>query len=267
MKIAEIEAARYERVGICLGSDLIALVDAGNGRLAAAAKVAMDAAFLALVLVGTDPAEMAAALEVCAAKRPLICGANAENLPAMAELAKKYDCPLVISAGSPQELAPLSQQAQAGCTQLVLDSGAASLGAMLNDETVIRRAALLKKFKPLGFPTLVRCGADSATQTDPARQMLEATTAVAKYAGVVVMDRLADEYMLPLVTARLNIFSDPQKPIQVEPGLHAVGEPTPESPLLVTTNFSLTFYLVEGDIMAAKTPAWILAVDTKGTWC
>ena len=108
----------------------------------------------------------------------------------------------------------------------------------------------------------------TTTQTNwkaTAKQMLEASTAIAKYAGVVVMDLLDAEYLLPLVTARLNIYSDPQKPIQVEPGIHTVGEPTAESPVLVTTNFSLTYYLVEGDIMASKTPAYVVAVDTKGT--
>ena len=260
-QIGRIEAARYERVGMRLGANLIAVEDKGNGRLAAAARLAAEGSDLPLVLVSTDPAALGAALEVCGTQRPLLCGANAENLTALAELAQRHDCPLALRASGLAELVSLSQQATAaGCSQLVLDSGAGTLGTMLNDQTAIRRAALNKKFKPLGFPTLVRC-----TQSDPARQMMEGITAVSKYAGVVVMDPLADEYLLPLVTARLNVYSDPQKPIQVEPGVHAVGEPTPESPVLVTTNFSLTYYLVEGDIMAAKTPAYIMAVDTKGT--
>ena len=265
-EVGRIEASRYDRVGMCLGADLIAVEDAGDGRFATAARLAAQGSNLPLVLVSTDPAALAAALEACGDQRPLLCGATAENLPALVALAKQYDCPLTLRAAGRTpatgvaELVRMSQEATAaGCNQLVLDSGAASLGGMLNDQTVIRRAALYKKFKPLGFPTLVRCA-----QRDPARQLLEAATAVAKYAGIVVMDRLDAEYLLPLVTARLNIFSDPQKPIQVEPGLHAVGEPTPDSPVIVTTNFSLTYYLVEGDIMAAKTPAFIMAVDTKG---
>jgi acetyl-CoA decarbonylase/synthase complex subunit gamma len=259
-EVTRIEASRYDRVGMSLGADLIALEDAGDGRLATAARLVAPRSNLPLVLVSTDPAALGAALEACGEQKPLLCGATADNLPALVELAKKYDCPLTLRAAGVPELVRMSQEATAaGCTQLVLDSGAASLGAVLNDQTVIRRAALYKKFKPLGFPTLVRCA-----QSDPARQMLEATLAVAKYAGIVVLDRLESEYLLPLVTARLNIYSDPQKPIQVEPGLHAVGEPTADSPVIVTTNFSLTYYLVEGDIMAAKTPAYIMAVDTKG---
>jgi acetyl-CoA decarbonylase/synthase complex subunit gamma len=260
-QVGKIEAARYERVGMSLGANLIAVEDTGGGRLAAAARLASEGSNLPLVLVSTDAAALGAALEVCGDKRPLLCGATTDNVAEVAALAKRHDCPLVLRGTNVAELTSLSQQATAaGCSQLVLDSGASSLGAILNDQTAIRRAALGKKFKPLGFPTLVRCA-----QTDPSRQMLEAITAVAKYAGVIVMDRLPDEYLLPLVTARMNIYSDPQKPIQVEPGVHAVGEPTAESPVLVTTNFSLTYYLVEGDVMAAKTPAYIMAVDTKGT--
>jgi acetyl-CoA decarbonylase/synthase complex subunit gamma len=204
---------------------------------------------------------MEAALEHCGAGRPLLYGATAANFDAVVALAQKWDCPLALRAGGLSELVTLSERAaQAGFAQLLLDSGAQSPAQLLNDQTVIRRAALNKKFKPLGFPTVAVCSAE-----DPAAQMLEACTAVAKYVGVVILDPLPDEYLLPIVTARLNIYSDPQKPIQVEPGVHEVGEPTPESPVLVTTNFSLTYYLVEGDVMASKMPAHVLAVDTEGT--
>ncbi len=260
-QVGKIEAARYERVGMSLGADLIAVEDVGDGRLPTVARLAAEGSSLPLVLVSTDAAALGAALEVCGDKRPLVYGATPDNVGEVAALAKQHDCPLALRASSLEELVGLSEQATAaGCSQLLLDSGAGTLAAMLNDQTTIRRAALHKKFKPLGFPTLVNC-----TKTDPAQQMLEAITAVAKYAAVVIMDWLPDEYLLPVVTARLNVYSDPQKPIQVEPGVHAVGEPTADSPVLVTTNFSLTYYLVEGDVMAAKTPAYIMAVDTKGT--
>jgi acetyl-CoA decarbonylase/synthase complex subunit gamma len=260
-RIEKIEAARYDRVGMILGVDMVALRDAGDGRLAVGARVALQHSSRPLVLMSSDPAAMKAALEVCGEGRPLLCGATADNLEDMLALAKDWDCPLVIRGRSLEELATLSQKAtQAGWNKLVLASPASGIGPVVEEQTIIRRAALNKKFKPFGFPTLVVC-----TASDPTRQMLEACTAIVKYAGVVVLDLLEDEYLLPLVTARLNIYSDPQKPIQVEPGIHAVGEPTERSPLLVTTNFSLTYYLVEGDVMTSRVPAHILAVDTKGT--
>lgn len=260
-RIERIQAARYDRVGFLLGVDLLALRDAGNGRLAAGVQTALAHSDLPLVLISTDAEAMAEALEHCGGRRPLLYGATAENLEKMLGLAQQGDCPLVLRAEGLVELIELSQRAsQAGWNKLLLDSGARKVADTLNHQTIVRRAALNKKFKPLGFPTVAVC-----SSPEPFGQMLEACTAVAKYASVVVTDLLEDEYLLPLVTARLNIYSDPQKPIQVEPGVHAVGEPTAQSPVLVTTNFSLTYYLVEGDVMTSKVPVHLLAVDTEGT--
>ena len=96
-------------------------------------------------------------------------------------------------------------------------------------------------------------------------QAVEASTYVAKYAGVVVTDAIEPWQMLPVLTTRQDIYTDPQKPVAVEPKLYAVGEVGPESPLLVTTNFSLSYYSVEGEVEASRVPAYILAVDTEGT--
>ena len=88
---------------------------------------------------------------------------------------------------------------------------------------------------------------------------------MAKYAGLVVTSCVEPWQILPLLTVRQNIYTDPQKPIQVEPKLYAVREPGQDSPFLFTTNFSLTYYSVEGEVEASRVPAWILAVDTEGT--
>ncbi len=88
---------------------------------------------------------------------------------------------------------------------------------------------------------------------------------MAKYAGVVVTDAVEKWQMLPMLTTRQDIYTDPQKPVAVEPKLYAVGEVGPDSPLLVTTNFSLSYYSVEGEVEASRVPAYILSVDTEGT--
>jgi len=259
-RIQKIDGAHYDRVGLTLGANLIALQGSADGRLTEVARLAMEHSSLPLVLMSTDTEAIGGALEVCGDGHPLLCGATGENLEAMVALAKQYKCPLVLRAESLEDLVKMSEQAaKAGAEQLVLASGAKGIAQTLNEQTAIRRAAL-KKFKSFGFPTLVEC-----SESDPINQVLEACTAIAKYAGIVVVDLLENEYLLPLVTARLNIYSDPQKSIQVEPGVQAVGEPDENSPVLVTTNFSLTYYLVEGDVMTSKVPAHILAVDTNGT--
>jgi acetyl-CoA decarbonylase/synthase complex subunit gamma len=96
-------------------------------------------------------------------------------------------------------------------------------------------------------------------------QAIEASAYVAKYAGVVVTDAAEQWQMLPILTTRQDIFIDPQKPVAVEPKIYEVGEVTPESPVLVTTNFSLSYYSVEGEVEASRVPAYIISVDTEGT--
>ena len=251
----------YDRVGMMLGVNLVAVRDAGGGTFAAAAKVAAEASGLPLVLMSDDPGAMREALGAVGAGKPLIYAATAAHVSDMAALAKEQSCPLAIRAESLDELASLSEQAaKAGVTQLVLDSGARAPGKVIQDQTAIRRAALRKKFRPFGFPTITFPQGDT-----PQAKALQACTYVAKYGGIVTMDATDPFAVLPIITERLNIYTDPQKPPQVKPGLYEVGEAKPDSPVLVTTNFSLTYYLVEGDVSASKVPAWIVVVDTDGT--
>ena len=91
-----------------------------------------------------------------------------------------------------------------------------------------------------------------------------AAQAVAKYAGIVVLDREDPALLYPLITLRQNIYTDPQKPIQVEPKLYEFGAPGPDSPLLITTNFSLTYFTVSGEVESGGTPAWLLVADADG---
>jgi len=179
----------------------------------------------------------------------------------MVALAKEKGCTLVVQAADPGALCELTPKAvEAGVQDLILQTAAASAGGILQDQTVIRRAALVKKERRLGYPTLV-----VIDDEDPLDAATKASLAIAKYAGIVVLKNDSKPVLLAAVTARLNIYTDPQKPIQIEAKLYEVGEPTDQSPVLVTTNFSLTYFTVEGDVSASKVPTWIVVVDTEGT--
>src|SRR5258706_8921806 len=104
-----------------------------------------------------------------------------------------------------------------------------------------------------------------AGAADPLEEAAAAATLLAKYGGVVVVKGRGRGEILSLLTTRQNIYTDPQKPIQVKPGFYAVGEAKETSPVLVTTNFSLTYYNVAGDVEASRIPCWIVVVDTEGT--
>jgi acetyl-CoA decarbonylase/synthase complex subunit gamma len=178
----------------------------------------------------------------------------------MARLAKAHDCPLVVRGADLDELADLTARiAGLGLTDLVIDSGARGMAATLRDLTQIRRLALRRQFRPLGYPALA-----VVTATDPLDLVNEATAYVCKYAALVMTPELEPWQALAIVTARQNIYTDPQKPIQVDAGLATIGAPDASSPVLVTTNFSLTYFTVEADTESSHVPAWVVVVDTEG---
>ncbi len=251
----------YDRVGQFVKVEMVALEDAdGDPARFAAASAMADEMGLALMLMSGSPAVLEAALGGIRGHRPLLYAATVDSWEAMAALAKATACPLVVRGKDLTELADLTRRiAGLGVNDLVLDSGARDLNATLQDLTQIRRLALRRQFRPLGYPAMA-----FVTASDPIDQVSEGTAYICKYAGLVVADELAEWQALALVTARQNIYTDPQKPIQVEPGVRAVGTPDASSPVLVTTNFSLTYFTVEADTEASHAPAWILIVDTEG---
>lgn len=228
---------------------------------------------LALILMAASPAAMDAALAVAGSDKPLIYAATEDNWEAMVELAKKYQCPLAVrakgegdpSASSEQALSALAtlveQVTKAGVADVVLDPGAKGLRASLEAQTIIRRLAIRKNFRLLGFPTIVFAGegADS-----PLEEAVNASQAIAKYAGFIVLDSFDPSLVYPLLTLRQNIYTDPQKPIQVKPDVYAFNEPKDSSPLLITTNFSLTYFTVAGEVEASGVPTWLLIADSEG---
>jgi acetyl-CoA decarbonylase/synthase complex subunit gamma len=131
---------------------------------------------------------------------------------------------------------------------------------LLNNLSDIRILALKKVFRPLGYPAI-----SFVTNADDDTQMASASSLICKYSGVVVVDTVEPYAILPLLTVVMNIYTDPQKPVQVEPKIYPIGEPDENSPVMFTTNFSLTYYTVESDVEASRVPSYILVVDTEGT--
>jgi acetyl-CoA decarbonylase/synthase complex subunit gamma len=133
------------------------------------------------------------------------------------------------------------------------------MSAPLALQTQIRRLAL-KQFRPLGYPTIQFIG----TPEDPGMVSVLATQAISKYAGFVVLDDFAPDLLYALLVLRQNIYTDPQQPIQVQPALYEINAPTPEAPLLVTTNFSITYFSVANEVEGSGLPAWLLVADAEG---
>jgi len=251
----------FDRVGQMHGVNMICVCNASGdaGKFAAAVQAAAAESIFPLMLNTTDVAAMEAALGVAGDKRPLVYAATDGNYEAMVALAKKYDTVLGVKGENLESLAALVEKIVAlGHKQLVLDSGARDLVQVLADQTQMRRQAL-KRFRPFGYPTVT-----FVTNPDPVQAVADASVMIAKYAAVVVINTVDPAEVLPLLTLRLNVYTDPQKPIAVEAKVYEILNPGPTSPVYITTNFSLTYFSVAGDIESSRTPGYVLPVDTDG---
>jgi acetyl-CoA decarbonylase/synthase complex subunit gamma len=263
-KLKEWNAFQYERVGLNLRPELVALKDVnGNGAaFAAAAKKIAEKSEFNLILM-TDKADvMKAAVEVCAFKKPLLYAATAQNAEAMAKLAKEKGLPLAVKADGLQNLIALSEKLTGmGLKDLVLDSGARDPKQVLQDQVAIRRAPLKAGNRSLGFPTIA-FPCEMAGNLDV--ETVLSAMLIAKYAGIVVLSDFKGESLFPLLLERLNIYTDPQRPMTVTQGIYEIGAPNQNSPVCITTNFSLTYFIVSGEIEGSRVPSWLLIMDTEG---
>ncbi|MBW1709832.1 MAG: acetyl-CoA decarbonylase/synthase complex subunit gamma [Deltaproteobacteria bacterium] len=257
-------AYQYERVGLNLRPELIALkaVNGDGARFADAAKLILDKCDLSLILMSEDSAVIKSALDAVGDSNPLIYAATAGNVEEMGNLALDTGCPLAVKADSVDSLIPLTEKLiEMGLKDLVLDSGARTVKQSLEDSVAIRRAALLAQDRTLGYPTITF----PCEMTDNlAMQTAISAGLIAKYAGIIVLSDFEGSVVFPLLLERLNIFTDPQRPMTVTQGIYEINGPDENSPVLVTSNFSLTYFIVSGEIEASRVPTWLAIMDTEG---
>jgi len=263
-RVQKLTDLSYERVGRILQAEFAALkCDSGDaGKFRALVENVTGQSDCAVILCATDAAVLDAAATVCADRRPILYAATAGNVADVAAVAQKHHCPVVASGNSVDEAAEVSEKLErAGIKDIVIDSGARNLKQAFEDQISIRRAALVGKFKPLGYPTIV---IPSEITDDPAKEAVMSCAFMAKYAGIIVLSDLFGDSLFPLLVGRLNIFTDPQRPLATSEGIYPIGDPDTSSPVLVTSNFSLTYFIVSGEIASSRVPSWLLVKDTEG---
>jgi acetyl-CoA decarbonylase/synthase complex subunit gamma len=263
--VGEVSSYTVDRVGVTFGLDGFA-IDNKSGDSASFVKcveLVKSKTNSPLVLMSNDPACMSAALEKAEEDKPLIYAANKDNCDQMAELAKKFSCPLAIQTSDGlDELAELSQKVNnAGIEDIVLDPRVYDFSQSLITLTQARRLALRKSFQPLGYPIITFPGGAASSAEEEA---VLAGQQIAKYSGVIVLDHYSPAVAFDLITLRLNIYTDPQSPIQMEPKVYEIGETNESCPLCVTTNFSLTYFSIAGELESSGWPSWLLVVDSEG---
>lgn len=260
-KLQKINALKFERVGQQLKVNLVAIRQVKDkDTFIKAVELVLNQTPLALVLMSKDPQGLRGALEISKDRKPLIYCAQRSNFKEMGALASEFKVPLVVRDPDLDNLSSLAKELNSqGIRDLILDTGSKPPADKIWDLTQIRRQALKKSNRSLGYPILA-----ITDKSDPGEEVIEAATYISKYAGIVLLKTIEEANVLSLLTLRQNIYTDPQKPLQIEPKLYSVGQVNSKSPLLVTTNFSLTYYTVLGEVEASKIPSFILSVDTEG---
>jgi acetyl-CoA decarbonylase/synthase, CODH/ACS complex subunit gamma len=263
-KLKEWNAYQYERVGLNLRPELVALKDANGDAsafAAAAKKIAGESEF-GLVFMSDSLEAMKAGAEACSFKRPLLYAATADNVEEMGSLAKQLSLPLAVKGDGVESLIPLTDKlTEMGIKDLVLDPGSREPKQCFEDQVVIRRAALKAGNRALGFP-IISFPCEMAGNLDVETAI--AAMCITKYSSLVILSDFTGESLFPLLLVRLNIFTDPQRPMTVTEGIYEIGSPGENSPVLVTTNFSLTYFIVSGEIEGSRVPSWLLIMDTEG---
>jgi len=253
---------RFDRVGECVGVDAVAIDRAtvSPRRYAEVAAHVAERTQRPLILMCEDPAVLAPVAERLAPRRPLLWAAGTGNSEAMTRIAAQLRLPLVVRADTLDTLATLAEQAKgAGVDDILLDPTTSCFGATLDRLIAIRRLALEKRVRSLGYPSFVRIGPASSMA-----QMCDAIGGVARYGSMIVLDTVDLWAILAVVTARLNLYTDPQVPSAVEARVVEFGNPGRDAPVLVTTNFALTYFTVAGEVENAKVPAYVCVMDTDG---
>lgn len=214
----------------------------------------------AIAIRSDDPAILKTAAEKFAGKRILLASATPANADGLAEIAQLTGAAVAIASDNLDDLAETAARVRAtGFKNIFLELRADSLCERYQNSTIIRRAALKSGKKAFGFPILTYVNTGN-----PIDDTVEAGIEIAKYGGIVVLNEFDPATIVSLLALRQNIFTDPQKPIQVEPKVYAIGEPGPESPVFVTTNFSLTYFIVSGEIENSGASAWLVIPEAEG---
>jgi acetyl-CoA decarbonylase/synthase complex subunit gamma len=261
---AQVEQYKVDYVGLDLALDGMAVASASGdpATFRRTVEAVRGANHGALVLMSRSPAVIEAGLAAADDAAPLLYAADSKNWQEMAALAKRYRLPLVVAAPRLDELVELAKQVQAaGVQDLVLDLEQRGFCRSLAAMTQLRRLALKSGMRDLGFPLM----AFPAEGLDnPGDEAALAAQQIAKYGGFIVLDHFTPALAYSLLVLRQNVFTDPQKPIQVQPGLYEINNPTPGAPLMVTTNFSITYFSVANEVDSSGLPGWLLVADAEG---
>ena len=263
-KIKAIKELHFERIGQKLKINLLALsFESGEkAKFEALVKKAYEATDFALILISKDTDVLFSAASLCADRKPLVYPITKENIGSAIPKLKELLTPAGVKGESIEDIVSVASDLKdAGVEEIILDPGSKNMLEGIKDQTLIRRAALKKGFRPLGYPTIAF---PCYMYEDKFKEVLAAAALMTKYAGIVVISHVDKHFLFPLLVQRFNIYSDPRRPMTVEENVYEISKPNEYSPILISTNYALDFFIVSGAIEEANIPAYLCIKDTGG---
>ncbi len=260
--LSDIGNYMLERVGEELHIDMVSVTQKGSDTEAFVklAKKAWETVKRPLILRSSNAGALTGAAKAVKGSRSILASAVSDTADVLREAAKENGHVLAVTAPDLNQLVSLSAKLkQDGFNDLILEFQTHSLAEQFQTASIARRAALKDNYKPLGYPTL-----SFLDSGDMLGDTVCAVNEICKYGGILVLPSFDAAQLSTLMTLRLNIYTDPQKPIQVEPKIYPIGEPKEDSPVFVTTNFSLTYFIVSGEIENSGISAWLLVPECEG---
>ena len=263
-RLEGIKKVDYERIGEREMVECVFVHDAGDS--AKFVELCKKAAALPdrTVIIDTKDVETAkAAVEAIKDNKPILNGANKDTFAAMNEIAKAAGLVLGVSGKDLSELHDtVAELEKAGNKNLILDVTASTIKETFANAVLVRRSAIKDGDKTFGYPSIVNLGV--LCNHDEHLETALAAMFVVKYGSIIVMDKIGYAEALPLYGLRQNIFTDPQKPMKVAPGIYPVNGAGPDDPCALTVDFALTYFLVSGELERSKVPVNLLITDASG---
>lgn len=259
-KLQKIKEYELVRVGESLIIDMVSVTQKGmdNHLFAELAKKAGEVTQRPVVI--NSPNIEALKLAAAVTANGVIASVTGETALEVTEIASKNGHALAITGENLDDLAKTTASLkESGFNNLILNFQTHSLAEQFQTNSIARKAALKNNFKALGYPTI-----RFINSTDYIESTLQAVNEISKYGSLLILPEFDPSQLVALMTTRMNIYTDPQKPIQVEPDIYPIGDPKPDSPVFVTTNFSLTYFIISGEIENSGLSAWLVVPECEG---
>ena len=263
-KLADIQKVDYERIGEreYIEFVMVRCEKDSAGKWEDLVKKAA-ATGRTLILNCTCPECAKKALAICKDGKPILNGATPENYEEMSAIATEAGVTLGVHADSLSELHDLIAKLEAaGNKNLIIDVTGKTVKETFANTVLVRRTALKDGDRTFGYPSIVDLAKLAAG--DEHLETALAAVFTLKYGSIIVMERIGYAEALPLYGLRQNVFTDPQKPMKVAPGIYPMNGATPDDPCMLTVDFALTYFLVSGEIERSNVPVNLLITDASG---